>query len=88
MEHARTLAMACDLHSLLGDINDKPEHGAGSRIERAWDRMDEIIALLDDADALRVLKGAPVSSRLSTLVLAHRNRWSAPSEKPVALPER
>ena len=49
--------------------------------------MDEIIELLDDADALRFLKGAPVSSRLSTLVLAHRYRWSAPSQKPVALSE-
>ena len=68
-------------------LNDKPEHGAGSQVEQAWDRMDEIIEMLDDADALRFLKGAPVSSRLSTLVLAHRYRWSAPSQKPVALSE-
>jgi hypothetical protein len=88
MEHARALAMACQLHSLLGELNDKREHGAGSRIEHAWDRMDEIIALLDDRDALRFLKGAPLSSRLSTLVLAHRYRWAAPSQKPVVLPER
>jgi hypothetical protein len=88
MEHARALAMACDLHSLLGEINDRAEHGAGSRVERAWDQMDEIIALLDDADALGFLKGAPVSSRLSALVLAHRYHWTEPSQKPVALPER
>jgi hypothetical protein len=50
--------------------------------------MDEIIALLDDADALRFLKGAPVSSKLSTLVLAHRYRSTEPSRRPVALPER
>ena len=80
--------MACELHCLLGEINDKREHGAGSRIEQAWDQMDEIIELLDDSDALRVLKGAPVSSRLSTLVLAHRYRWTEPSRRPVALPER
>jgi hypothetical protein len=88
MEHARALAMACQLHSLLGELNDKPECGAGSRIERAWDRMDEIIALLDDADALRFLKGAPVSSKLSILVLAHRYRWLAPSQRPVAFNEK
>ena len=24
MEHARALAMACQLHSLLGELNEKP----------------------------------------------------------------
>lgn len=78
--HARALAMACELHCLLGELYDKP----GSRIERAWDRMDDVVALLDDADALRFLKASP-APKLASLVLAHRYRWTEPSQKPVAL---
>jgi hypothetical protein len=89
MEHARALAMACDLHSLLAEINEKPGHGAGPRVERAWDRMDDAIELLDDDEALHFLKlSERPASRLSTLVLSHRYRWAPPSQKPVALPER
>ena len=55
---------------------DAPQH---LRYVRKWRAIiDEIIELVDDADALRFLKGAPVTSRLSTLVLVP----SLPLERP------
>jgi len=79
--------MACELHRLLGEICDKSDR-AGSRMERAWDRMDDVIELLEDEQAPSFLKlSEQPASRLSGLVLAHRYRWAEPSRKPVALPE-
>jgi hypothetical protein len=51
-QEARALAIAHELHSLLGEICDRPEHGVGTCVEAAWDRMDEVLWLLDpDAPA-------------------------------------
>jgi hypothetical protein len=46
-DHARCLAMAYELHWLLGKLYDHAEHGPGSCVEEAWDRMDEVIAALE-----------------------------------------
>jgi len=39
--------MACELRNILGDLFDQRQHGPGSCIERAWDRMDEVIEYLE-----------------------------------------
>lgn len=46
-QEARALAMAYELHALLGQLFDQPDHGPGSGVERAWDRMDEVISDLE-----------------------------------------
>jgi hypothetical protein len=46
-DHARALAMAYELRRLLGEIKDLPENGAGSAVEDAWNRMEDIIGLLE-----------------------------------------
>jgi len=46
-DHARCLAMAYELHRLLGELNDRPENGEGSCVEDAWDRMDDVIGMLE-----------------------------------------
>ena len=60
-EHARALAMAWELHQLLGQLNDRPEHGAGSCVEFAWDLMDQVIGYLEpeawDPPRLSLIKG-------------------------------
>jgi hypothetical protein len=50
VDHARALAMACELHRLLGELFDRPEHGPGSCVEDAWNHMDDVIALLEPPD--------------------------------------
>lgn len=47
VDHARCLAMAYELHRLLGDLSDLPENGAGSAVEGAWNLMDDVIGLLE-----------------------------------------
>ena len=49
VEHARCLAMAYELHRLLGDLYDRPSPngGPGSPIEDAWNRMDDVIGMLE-----------------------------------------
>jgi hypothetical protein len=47
VEHARCLAMAYELHRLLGELNDRPENGEGSCVEDAWNRMDDVIGMLE-----------------------------------------
>jgi hypothetical protein len=46
-DHARALAMAYELHRLLGELNDRPENGEGSCVEDAWNRMDDVIGMLE-----------------------------------------
>jgi hypothetical protein len=38
VDHARALAMAYELHRLLGELYDRAEHGPSSCIEDAWNR--------------------------------------------------
>jgi hypothetical protein len=47
VEHARCLAMAYELHRLLGELNERPENGEGSCVEDAWDRMDGVVGMLE-----------------------------------------
>jgi hypothetical protein len=47
VDHARCLAMAYQLHHLLGELYDRPEGGPGSPIEDAWNRMDDVIGMLE-----------------------------------------
>jgi hypothetical protein len=44
---ALALSYAHDLHRLLGDICDLPQHGRGSCAEAAWNLMDVVIWHLD-----------------------------------------
>ncbi len=44
---ARALAKANELHNLLGEICDQPQHGMGSCLEQAWDLMDDVVWYLD-----------------------------------------
>jgi hypothetical protein len=44
---ARAIAMAYELHRLLGEICDLPGHGLGSCTEQAWDLMDDVTWYLD-----------------------------------------
>ena len=46
-QEARALAMAYELHTLLGHLFDQSGDGPGSGVERAWDRMDEVISDLE-----------------------------------------
>lgn len=84
--HAQCLALAYQLHGLLGELYEKSP-GAGSRVERAYDAVDDVISALGDGDGLRFVK-ASEAPKLASLVLAHRYRWTEPSQKPVVLPER
>jgi hypothetical protein len=47
VEHARCLAMAYELHRLLGELNERPENGEGSCVDDAWDRMDGVVGMLE-----------------------------------------
>ena len=47
IDHARCLAMAYELHRLLGELYDRSENGEGSCVEQAWDLMDQVIAYLE-----------------------------------------
>jgi hypothetical protein len=55
-QEARALAMAYELSRLLGELTARPEHGRGSCIEDAWDRMEDVIGMLepDEDEAPRV----------------------------------
>jgi hypothetical protein len=44
---ARALAMAYELSRLLGELTERPEHGPGSCVEDAWDRMEDVIGMLE-----------------------------------------
>jgi hypothetical protein len=61
-QEARALAMAHELYALLGEIFDRPEHGVGTCVEAAWDKVDEVIWLLDpDAPSLTARKSLRLS---------------------------
>lgn len=42
--------MAYQLRQLLGDLCERPEHGAGSSIEQALDSMDDVIGMLEPVE--------------------------------------
>ncbi len=46
-EQARWLAMARELHRILGELFDLPENGPGSPVADAWDHMDVVIEALE-----------------------------------------
>jgi hypothetical protein len=50
VEHARCLTMACELRRLLGELCQQPGNGAGSCVEDAWERMDDVIGMLEPED--------------------------------------
>jgi hypothetical protein len=50
VDHARALAMAYELHRLLGDLNDRPEHGEGSCVEFALDLLDQVVGYLEPSE--------------------------------------
>lgn len=45
--HARALAMAYELHQLLGELYDRAGGGPGSPLEHAWDALDDVIRHLE-----------------------------------------
>jgi hypothetical protein len=47
VDHARALAMAYELHRLLGELYGRSEGGPGSSVEDAWNRMDDVIGMLE-----------------------------------------
>lgn len=46
-DHARAYAIAIQLHRLLGELCDLPENGPGSAIDDAWNRMDDVLEMLE-----------------------------------------
>jgi hypothetical protein len=44
---SQALALANELHRVLGDICDQPQHGLGSCAEQAWNLMDDVVWYLD-----------------------------------------
>jgi hypothetical protein len=46
----RALAMAYELHAVLGELFDLPENGPGSAAEKAWDSVDFVIDCLEPND--------------------------------------
>ena len=48
--HARCLAMAYELHRLLGEVRDEAGNGEGSPVESALDLMGEVVEHLEPAD--------------------------------------
>jgi hypothetical protein len=63
-DHARALAMAYELRCLLGEVNGRPENGAGSAVEDAWNRMEDVIGLLEPPDDAGDDADAPTPLRL------------------------
>src|SRR5579862_3769260 len=49
-DHARALEMACQLHELLEELKDQPGHGPGSCVEDAWERMYDVVVMLEPAE--------------------------------------
>lgn len=49
-QETRALAMAYELSRLLGELTDRPEHGEGSCVADAWDRMEDVIGMLEPAE--------------------------------------
>ncbi len=47
VEHARCLAMAYELHRLLGEVNDRPGNGEGSAVESALNLMEDVVEYLE-----------------------------------------
>jgi hypothetical protein len=41
------LARAYELSRVLGELTDRPEHGEGSCVADAWDRMEDVIGMLE-----------------------------------------
>ena len=58
-DHARALAIAYDLHRLLGELYDRPDGGAGSPIEFAWNCMDDVIGYLEPEEWPGFPEGEP-----------------------------
>ena len=50
VDHARCLAMAYELHRMLAELNDRPENGEGSCVEDAWNRMHDVIGMLEPGE--------------------------------------
>jgi hypothetical protein len=63
VDHARALAMAYELHRLLGVVNDRPENGEGSAVEFALDLVDDVIGYLEPLD----LDGTEPAPRVRTV---------------------
>ena len=42
--------MAIELQRLLGELCDLPENGPGSAIDDAWNRMDDVVEMLEPQD--------------------------------------
>jgi len=49
-DQARAYAMALELHRLLGELCDLPENGPGSALDDAWNRMDDVVEMLEPQD--------------------------------------
>ena len=50
VDHARALAMAYELQRFLEQLKNRPEHGEGSCVEDAWERMDDVVGMLEPDD--------------------------------------
>jgi hypothetical protein len=87
-DEGRALAYAYGLHNLLGQLYDRPEHGADSYVEHAWDHMDDVIRLLEDGGAGKDWRAHPAErSRLRGLGLAQRYGWNQPEKRRPGLEE-
>jgi hypothetical protein len=63
---ALALSYAHELHRLLGELYDLPQHGPGSDIERAWDLTDQLIEYLEpEASDGAVTRGEPANGDAS-----------------------
>jgi hypothetical protein len=73
VDHARALAMAHELHRLLGELNERPEHGEGSCVEHALNLMDDVIGYLEPLDEpvdYDAIEGETIGQRMSRLRLS------------------
>jgi hypothetical protein len=51
-QERRALMMAYELSRLLGELTYRPEHGEGSCVADAWDKLEDVIGMLEpDEDA-------------------------------------
>lgn len=58
-QKTRALAMAHELHHLLGELYQLPEHHADSGVECARDYMEDVIALLEERSTFPVRPPSP-----------------------------
>jgi hypothetical protein len=49
------LPWAYELHRLLGELYERPEHGPGSCVEDAWNRKDDVIGMLEPDETPRLV---------------------------------